>query len=142
MQFFICAFFLTLILNIHLYNFFICLLPNGINVITFGPKITTPQLCFNFWMKTKQFFCRNAFYCLNNTFYRQHRNTLYQKMNMIFIRTYFQQNVFHTVPKFAYRFQPNFVQQPQTKHFSDILSDKLYDTATNFYYRVYEYVHS
>src|ERR1035437_1857161 len=94
MQFFISAFFFTLILNIHLYNFFVCILANSINIISFSPKITAPQLIFNFWMKTKKLFCSDTFYRLNNAFHRHHWNTLYQKMNMIFICSNFNKMYF------------------------------------------------
>src|SRR5680860_64125 len=94
MQLFITIFFFTLSLNIFLNNILVCILTNCIYIIPICPELTTPQLIFYFRMKSKKFFCCYTFYCLNYSFYRHHWNTLYQKMNMIFINPNFNKVYF------------------------------------------------
>ena len=79
-------------------HLFICILHYCIYVVTTCPKMTAPQLRFNFRMKSKKLFCCYALHCLNYFFYRHHWNTLYQIMNMVFIFPYFNKHYF--IPTF------------------------------------------
>ena len=87
MKLLICVFFASLFMDIPLNYLFICVLTNRIYIVPITPKLTTPKLSFHLWMKSKQFFCRNTLYCLNNILGRHHRNTLYHKMNVVLICT-------------------------------------------------------
>ena len=87
MELFINIFIFPLLKNISLNNLFICILTNCVNVIPISPKFTPPKLFLYFWMQSEKFSCCNAFHGLNYRFYRHHWDTLYQKMNMIIIRT-------------------------------------------------------
>ena len=87
MKLLIIIFISTLFMDIPLNYTYACILTNRVNVITIAPKLTAPKLMFHFWMKPKQFSCCNTFYHLSYLLWGHHRNTLYQKMNMIFVRT-------------------------------------------------------
>lgn len=78
-------FFSTLTFYIRLYCRFITMFTHSIDIKTFCPKLSTPKLFSYFWMKSKYLFCRYALYYLNYFRGTIHRNTLYQKMNMILI---------------------------------------------------------
>ena len=86
MKSFILIFIPTLFMDIFLNYNFIRILTNRVNIIPITPKLTAPKLMFHFWMQSKQFSCCNTFYHLSYLFWRHHWNTLYQKMNVIFIR--------------------------------------------------------
>jgi len=78
-------FFSTLTFYIRLYCRFIPMFTHSIYIKTFCPKLSTPELFFYFRVKSKYLFCSYALYYLNYFRGAIHRNTLYQKMNMIFI---------------------------------------------------------
>src|SRR5665213_1990564 len=90
MELFINLFIVTLFMNIFLNYIFVCILPNRVNIVPVSPKLSSPQLLFHFRMKTEKFSCSNTFHDLNYRFWRHHRNTLHQKMNMIFVCSNFQ----------------------------------------------------
>ena len=56
-----------------------------IYIETFSSKLTTHELFLYFWVKSKYIFCSYAFYYLNYLCGIIRRNTLDQKMNMVFI---------------------------------------------------------
>ena len=94
MKIFVRALITALFMNISLNHFLICILTNRINIIPIAPKLTTPKLLLYLWMTPEQFFGSDTFYCLRYLFGGHHRNTLQQKMNMIFIRTNFDKMYF------------------------------------------------
>lgn len=55
-------FFSTLTFYICLYCRFISMLAHGVYIKAFSLKLTTPKLFLYFWVKSKYFFCRYAFY--------------------------------------------------------------------------------
>jgi hypothetical protein len=97
MELFVTLFIATLLKNVFLDYFLICILPNRVNVVPVSPKLSAPQLLFYLWMKAEKFSCSNTFHHLNYRFCRHNRNALYQKMNMIFIRTNLQKVYFKSV---------------------------------------------
>lgn len=79
----------TLKFYICLYHRLIAMTTNRIYIKSFCPKFTAPKLLLDFGMKMKYLFSGNAFNNLNNFVRTVHQNTLYQKMNMVAIGTYF-----------------------------------------------------
>jgi len=84
-------FFCALGLHICLYGIFISMTPNRIDIVSFGPKLPTPKLLFHFWVKFENLFGRDALDSLDNLAWAHRWNTLYQKMNMVFIRSNFNE---------------------------------------------------
>ena len=65
--------------------------PNCVDIVPFGPELTTPELLFHLRVKLEDLLGRDAFDRLNN-FARTHRwNALNQKMNMIFVGANFNE---------------------------------------------------
>ena len=124
MQHFIIIFWFTLILNVLQNHIFIRILTNSIYIVPRSPKIAAPQFFFYFRMKPKKLFRYNTFYCLSYTFYRQHWYTLNQKMNMIFIRSYFNKMYFIATLDIFTNFYHVLPLPAQKKHFFYILLDK------------------
>src|SRR5436190_17445264 len=60
-----------------------------IHIKPFRPKLSSPQFLLYFWMFLKYLSCNYTFYRLNYSRWTFHRNTLYQKMNMVCISPYF-----------------------------------------------------
>ena len=89
MKLLISGLFLALFIYISLNSLLICVLAYGIYIISTSPKLPSPKLSLDFWMQTEKFFGRDAFYRLSYALYRQHRNTLYQKMNVVCISSNF-----------------------------------------------------
>ena len=84
MQFFILSL-TTLALNIGFDRVFITVLSNSIDIKTFPPELTTPQLLLHLWVFFKEFFGCDTFNQLYNFRRAVCWNTLNQKMNMIFV---------------------------------------------------------
>ena len=118
---------MTLFIYISLNSFLICVLAYCIYIITATPKLTTPQLMLYLGMKPKKFFRRDTFYRLNYVFYRHHRYTLYQKMNVIFIRSYFNEKYF----KSAFNI---------FTHFHQTIFNRLRQNTSPVFYRTYQMV--
>ena len=85
---------MALFIYIFLNSLLICVLAYGIYIISTSPKLPSPKLSLNFWMQPEKFFGRDAFYCLSYALYTQHRNTLYQKMNVVLISSDFNEKYF------------------------------------------------
>jgi len=65
--------------------------PNCVDIVTFGPELTTPELLFHLRVKLENLLGRDAFDRFND-FARTHRwDALDQKMNMIFVRANFNE---------------------------------------------------
>jgi len=84
-------FFCALGFHICLYGIFISMTSNRIDIVSFGPKLPTPKLLFHFWVKFENLFGRDALDSLDNLAWAHRWNTLYQKMNMVFIRSNFNE---------------------------------------------------
>jgi len=82
-------FFCALGLYICLYRIFIPMTPNRIDIVAFDPKLPSPKTFFNFRMKLENLFCCNALDKLNYFARTQRGYILYQKVYIIFIRSYF-----------------------------------------------------
>ncbi len=93
MDFFVLSF-MTLLFHIFSYYRFICVRTNRTNIVTICPKLSAPQFLFHFWMESEKFLCSYAFQHLNNLFRRKHWYTLNQKVNMIIVRSYFNEKNF------------------------------------------------
>lgn len=79
-------------LYVFLNGIFISMTTNGTNIKAFCPKFSSPKFRLNFWMELEDLLGCYAFHYLNNLRWIHRRNTLYQKMNMILIRAYFNEN--------------------------------------------------
>ncbi len=110
-------FFCSLCFHICLYGIFISMTTYRINVIALCPKLSTPKLPLYFWVKLENFFGCDAFYCLDYSCWTHHWDALYQKMNMIFIRSnlyegyfisfrYFKTNLFQTLINSLRKYYP------------------------------------
>jgi len=86
--------FSTLCFDILLNGIFIAMPSHRVHIKSFRPKLTSPKLRLNFWMKFKNLLGRDTFYSLNYSRRAQHWNTLNQKMDMIVICSYFYKNDF------------------------------------------------
>ncbi len=96
----------SLCLYISLNCIFITMSSNRTNIKPFCPKFSSPQLLPDFWMKLENLFRCNTFYCLNDSSWAQHWNTLYQKMNVVVICTNLNKKNFKTLRDFnTYLFQ-------------------------------------
>ena len=142
MELFVFCLFVTLFIDISLNCFLICILSYRIYIIATRPELAAPKLTFYFRVQPKKFLCCDAFHGLRYFFYTHHRNTLYQKMYMILISSYFNKKYLKPLFNCFRKLLPRSFQPHQTKHFDDTLSDKPNDTTTNSYYDAYEYVHS
>ena len=80
---------LPLVFDIVSYCFFIAISTNRVDVVSTRPEFSAPEYFLNFRMSQKYFSTRDALDYLNNIFRPHHRHTLYQKMHMIFINSYF-----------------------------------------------------
>lgn len=81
----------ALSLNIGLYRIFIAMPTHSIDIVTFGPKLSSPKLLFHLRMKFENLFGRDAFDRFDDLG-RTHRwYALYQKMNMVLVRPYFNE---------------------------------------------------
>ena len=109
MELFICLLFIALFIDIFLNNLLIGILPYCIYIIPTRPKVTSPKLTFDFRMKSKKFLCGDAFNRLNYLLYRHHGHTLYQEMNMVVIRSFFNKKYFISAFNiFTYLYQTPF----------------------------------
>ena len=75
----------ALILNIPFNNFSVAIMTNCIRVISTCPEAPSPQLLFHFRELVKDFTSSDAFYCSYYLSNSHRRNTLNQKMDVIFI---------------------------------------------------------
>jgi hypothetical protein len=75
---------------------FIPMLPYRAHKVPVAPKLSTPKLFLDFRTLPKDFPCRYALDDLHNLFRTVHRHRLYQKMNMILVRSYLDKR--HLVP--------------------------------------------
>ena len=78
-------FFCALGFHICLYGIFISMTSNRVDIVSFGPKFPAPKLLFHLWMKLENLFGGDALDNLDNLTWTHHWNTLYQKMNMVFV---------------------------------------------------------
>ena len=66
--------------------------PNCVDIVPFGPELSTPELLFHLRVKFENLLGRDAFDRLND-FARTHRwYTLNQEMNMIFVSANFNEH--------------------------------------------------
>lgn len=93
-------FFGALFLYIFLYRVFIPMTANCTYIKPLCPKFTAPKLLLNFRMKSENLFGCDTLYCLDYSSGTIHRNTLNQKMNMIFICTNLYKDYFKSLRKF------------------------------------------
>ena len=82
----------ALILYICLNYFCIAVLANRVHIIPTCPKLASPQFLFNLWMLFENPFRCYTLYCLYYPFWRVTRHALHQKMNVVFICSYFYKN--------------------------------------------------
>ncbi len=80
----------TLVLKVLLDDLFIGILPYGIHIVTARPKPAAPEHLLDLRMKTKNFSRRDALHRSDYFLRGVHRNTLYQKMDMVPFQTDFQ----------------------------------------------------
>ena len=81
-----CIIFLyTLVSNILGYARFISKLAHGVHKVSIGPKLSTPKLLLHLWMLLDDLSCCQTFQRRNDLGRAHPGNTLYQKMNMIFV---------------------------------------------------------
>lgn len=83
--------FCALGLHICLYGIFISMTPNRIDIVSFGPKLPTPKLLFHFWVKLENLFGSDTLDSLDYLAWTLRWNALYQKMNMIFVGSNFNE---------------------------------------------------
>ena len=79
----------VLILYICLNYFCIAVLANRVHIIPTCPKLASLQFLFNLWMLFENPFRCYTLYCLYYPFWRVTRHALHQKMNVVFICSYF-----------------------------------------------------
>ena len=80
---------LPLLCHIFFNHFFIPILSNRIHIISAGPKLPSPQFSLHFRTPLKNFSCCYTFCDLDYSFGNHHRNTLHQKMHMVFVASNF-----------------------------------------------------
>src|SRR5690554_288720 len=83
---------------------FISMPPNCINIKPFRPKLASPQFTLNFRMFLENLLCRYTFYYTNYFGRAFNRNTLNQKMNVVFISTYLYKNYIVSLRNFYTNF--------------------------------------
>lgn len=71
--------------HVSLYRAFISVTANRVDVIPFCPKLPTPKLLLDFWMKIENLFRRDAFDRLDNPCWTHRGYTLDQEMNMVLV---------------------------------------------------------
>ena len=84
-------FFCALGFHICLYGIFISMTSNRIDIVSFGPKLPTPQLLFHLRVKLENLYGGDALDSLDYLAWTHRWNTLYQKMNMVFVRPNFNE---------------------------------------------------
>ncbi len=65
--------------------------PNRIDIVSFGPELPTPKLFFHLRVKLEKLYGGNALDSLDYLAWTLRWNTLYQKMNMVFVRPNFNE---------------------------------------------------
>ena len=65
--------------------------PNRIDIVSFGPELPTPKLLFHLRVKLENLFGSDALDSLDYLAWTHRWNTLYQKMNMVFVRPNFNE---------------------------------------------------
>lgn len=93
MYFFILTF-STLILNIALDSIFVGILTNSINVISTRPNRSSPQKQFYFGMQPLYFSACYRLHHLYNSIRSYRWNTLHQKVYVVIVASYFNENYF------------------------------------------------
>lgn len=93
MYFFILTF-SALILNVALDSVFVGILTNSIDVISTCPNRPTPQKQFCFRMKSLYFSASYRLHHLYNSIRCYRWNTLYQKVYVVIVTSYFNENYF------------------------------------------------
>ena len=84
MQYFI-VFFNALISDIFRYTGFVSEFADRVHKIAIGPKFSTPQFFLHIRMLLEYLSCSQTLHCCNDLRWTHPGNTLYQKMNMIFV---------------------------------------------------------
>ena len=77
----------TLFTHIFLNYLFIAILTYRIHVISARPEFSTPELFPYFRVTSEDLFCGNTLYDLHNHTWRKNRDTLDEKMDVVFIGT-------------------------------------------------------
>lgn len=80
----------ALVLEVLLDYLLIGVLPYGIHVVAARPELAAPEHLFDLRVQTENFSRRNALYRPDYFLRGVHRNTLYQKMDMVPVQAYFQ----------------------------------------------------
>ncbi len=125
-MYFLIFFLGTLGFHVSLYRAFISVAADCVNIVPFCPKLPTPKLLLDFWMKIENLFRCDAFDRLDYPCWTHHRYTLYQKMNMVQVSP--NLNKCHLIP--LRDLQANFLQthiHSCTKNYSSVFcwTDKM-----------------
>lgn len=83
-------FFQALVSNVLRYARFIPKLAHCVHKVSISPKLSTPKLLLNLRMLFEYLSGSQTFHCRYDLGRALRWNTLYQKMNMIFVNSYFQ----------------------------------------------------
>ena len=82
----------TLISDIPGYTGFVSEFADRVHKVAIGPKFSTPKLALHIRIPLENLSCRQTFHRRNDLGRTHPGNALYQKMNMIFVNTYFQKS--------------------------------------------------
>ena len=80
----------ALVLEVLLDDLFIGVLTYGIHVVAARPELAAPEHLFDLRVQTENLPRRDALYRRDYFLRGVHRNTLYQKMDMVAVKPYFQ----------------------------------------------------
>lgn len=64
---------------------------HSIEIVTLSLKLSAPELLFHFRIKIESIFSRDAFDRFDDLGWTHRWYTLYQKMNVVFVRPYFNE---------------------------------------------------